>query len=111
VRENTWYDAGTALGTRRSAGYFSQVFAFPVAAGWDAQAAETVTTETATVTNGSPFFYLAAYNINVALSQVLGGTNIPAGTTVDSITSSNINALTNLVGGSCIWMGLTRTFL
>jgi hypothetical protein len=55
VRENTWYDAGTALGTRRSAGYFSQVFAFPVAAGWDAQAAETVTTETATVTSGSPF--------------------------------------------------------
>jgi hypothetical protein len=100
VRENTWYDAGTALGTRRSAGYFSQVFAFPVAAGWDAQAAETVTTETATVTSGSPFFYLAAYNINVALSQVLSGTNIPAGTTVDSITSSNINALTNLVGGS-----------
>jgi hypothetical protein len=100
VRENTWYDAGTALGTRRSAGYFSQVFAFPVAAGWDAQAAETVTTETATVTNGSPFFYLAAYNINVALSQVLSGTNIPAGTTVESITSSNINALTNLVGGS-----------
>jgi hypothetical protein len=100
VRENTWYDAGTAIGTRRSAGYFSQVFAYPVAAGWDAQAAETVTTETATVTNGSPFFYLAAYNINVALSQVLSGTNIPAGTTVDSITSSNINALTNLVGGS-----------
>jgi hypothetical protein len=100
VRENTWYDAGTAIGTRRSAGYFSQVFAYPVAAGWDAQAAETVTTETATVTNGSPFFYLAAYNINVALSQVVSGTNIPAGTTVDSITSSNINALTNLVGGS-----------
>jgi hypothetical protein len=100
VRENTWYDAGTAIGTRRSAGYFSQVFAYPVAAGWDAQDAETVTTETATVTNGSPFFYLAAYNINVALSQVLSGTNIPAGTTVDSITSSNINALTNLVGGS-----------
>jgi hypothetical protein len=100
VRENTWYDAGTAIGTRRSAGYFSQVFAYPVAAGWDAQAAETVTTETATVTNGSPFFYLAAYNINIALSQVLSGTNISAGTTVDSITSSNINALTNLVGGS-----------
>ena len=100
VRENTWYDAGTAIGTRRSAGYFSQVFAYPVAAGWDAQAAETVTTETATVTSGSPFFYLAAYNINVALSQVLSGTNIPAGTTVDSITSSNINALTNLDGGS-----------
>jgi hypothetical protein len=35
TRENTWYDAGTALGARRSAGYFSQVFRFPVAAGAD----------------------------------------------------------------------------
>jgi hypothetical protein len=100
VREATWYDAGTAIGSRRSAGYFSQVFAYPVAAGWDARESETVTTETATVTNGSPFFYLAAYNINIKLSQVVTGTNIPAGTVVDSITSSNINALTNLVGGS-----------
>jgi hypothetical protein len=33
VRENVWYDAGTALGARRSAGYFSQVFRFPVNAG------------------------------------------------------------------------------
>jgi hypothetical protein len=35
IRENTWYDAGTALGARRSAGYFSQVFRFPVNAGWE----------------------------------------------------------------------------
>ena len=100
VREATWYDAGTAIGSRRSAGYFSQVFAYPVAAGWDARESETVTTETADVTNGSPFFYLAAYNLDIKLSQVVTGTNIPAGTVVDSITSSNINALTNLVGGS-----------
>lgn len=36
VRENVWYDAGEALGARRSAGYFSQVFAHPIWAGWDA---------------------------------------------------------------------------
>jgi hypothetical protein len=35
VREQTWYDAGQALGARRSAGYFSQVFAFPINMGWD----------------------------------------------------------------------------
>jgi hypothetical protein len=35
IRENTWYDAGTALGARRSAGYFSQVFRFPINAGWE----------------------------------------------------------------------------
>jgi hypothetical protein len=33
IRENVWYDAGTALGARRTAGYFSQVFRFPVNAG------------------------------------------------------------------------------
>ena len=33
VREKVWYDAGTALGARRSAGYFSQVFRFPVNGG------------------------------------------------------------------------------
>jgi hypothetical protein len=32
IREKTWYDAGTALGSQRSAGYFSQVFRFPVIA-------------------------------------------------------------------------------
>lgn len=30
IRENVWYDAGEAAGARRSAGYFSQVFRFPV---------------------------------------------------------------------------------
>ena len=38
VREQTWYDAGQALGARRSAGYFSQVFAYPINVGWDAVA-------------------------------------------------------------------------
>lgn len=32
IRENTWYDAGEAIGSRRSAGYFSQVFHYPVQA-------------------------------------------------------------------------------
>jgi len=35
VRENTWYDAGQAVGARRSAGYFSQVFHYPIAASWE----------------------------------------------------------------------------
>lgn len=35
VREQTWYDAGQALGARRSAGYFSQVFAYPINVGWE----------------------------------------------------------------------------
>ncbi len=101
VRENTWYDAGTAVGTQRSAGYFSQVFAYPVAAGWDTRASQVVTSEAAVaVTNGDPYFYLAVINNSIALSQILSGTNIATGATVAGISSSNINALTNLVGGS-----------
>jgi hypothetical protein len=33
IRENTWYDAGQADGANRSAGYFSQVFHYPVNVG------------------------------------------------------------------------------
>lgn len=38
VRENCWYDAGEALGAHRSAGYFSQVFHYPVNADWEPNA-------------------------------------------------------------------------
>jgi hypothetical protein len=36
IRENCWYDLGQALGARRSAGFFSQVFHYPINAGWEA---------------------------------------------------------------------------
>ena len=38
IRENCWYDAGEAIGARRSAGYFSQVFHYPINADWDINA-------------------------------------------------------------------------
>jgi hypothetical protein len=38
VREGCWYDAGQALGARRSAGYFSQVFHYPINANWESNA-------------------------------------------------------------------------
>ena len=38
VRENCWYDAGEALGSRRSAGYFTQVFPYPINASWEINA-------------------------------------------------------------------------
>jgi len=34
IRENCWYDAGQALGARRSDGYFSQIFHYPINADW-----------------------------------------------------------------------------
>jgi hypothetical protein len=38
VREKTWYDAGQALGARRSAGVYTEVFHYPVWAGWEPDA-------------------------------------------------------------------------
>jgi hypothetical protein len=48
IRENCWYDAGSAVGARRSAGYFSQVFRFPIAAEWESNAVGGVLTTTLT---------------------------------------------------------------
>ena len=38
IRENCWYDAGQAIGSRRSAGYFSQIFPYPINATWETNA-------------------------------------------------------------------------
>jgi hypothetical protein len=100
VRENTWYDAGEARGAQRSAGYFSQVFAFPVAADWHASTAETVFTATFNEVSGSVFLYSDTYNSQVALNQVISGSNIPTSTTVVAITSSNIKTLGAITGGA-----------
>jgi hypothetical protein len=100
VRENTWYDAGEARGAQRSAGYFSQVFAYPVAADWHTSEAETVFTETYNEVSGSVFLYSDTYNTQVALRQVISGSNIPTGTTVVAITTSNLKTLGAITGGS-----------
>ncbi len=100
VRENTWYDAGEARGAQRSAGYFSQVFAFPVAADWHASTAETVFTATFNEVSGSVFLFSDTYNTQVALNQVISGSNISTNTTVVAITSSNIKTLGAITAGS-----------
>ena len=100
VRENTWYDAGEARGAQRSAGYFSQVFAFPVAADWHGSTAETVFTDTFNEVSGSVFLYSDTYNTQVALRQVISGSNIPTGTTVVAITTSNIKTLGAITPGA-----------
>jgi hypothetical protein len=100
VRENVWYDAGEALGSRRSAGYFSQVLAHPVMAGWETTDSTTVFTQSMTTESGSVFINLAAFNIQVEVNQVVSGTNIVAGTKVISVTSSAIQTLGSVTGGS-----------
>ena len=42
VRDKVWYDAGQALGARRSAGVFTEVFRFPIWAGNDISSGTTI---------------------------------------------------------------------
>jgi hypothetical protein len=100
VRENTWYDAGEARGAQRSAGYFSQVFAYPVAADWHGSTAETVFTGTFNEVSGSVFLFSDTYSTQAALGQVITGSNIPTNTTVVAITTSNIETLGAITPGS-----------
>jgi hypothetical protein len=100
VRENVWYDAGLAAGSRRTAGYFSQVFAYPVEAAWPGTVSEVIDSGTYSLTSGSPFLYSDTYNDLVAVNQLVVASALPANTLIQDITSSNIKTLTNLVGGS-----------
>ena len=72
VRENCWYDAGEATGAQRSAGYFSQVFHYPIAAEWNANATGGVLAFT--LTNAGSGYTDGTYN-NQALT---GGTGTGA---------------------------------
>jgi hypothetical protein len=72
IRENCWYDAGTALGARRSAGYFSQVFPFPINAGWEANASGGV--NAVTISNGGSGYTNGTY----LLKALTGGTGTGA---------------------------------
>jgi len=100
TRENIWYDAGQASGSRRSAGYFSQVFHFPVEASWDVSKEEVVFTGTFTTVSGRNTLYLDTYNTQVVLRQVISGLTIASGTTVTLISSSGIKTLGAITGGT-----------
>jgi len=100
TREGVWYDAGEAAGARRSAGYFSQVFSRPVAAGWDVSTSEVAFVQSMTTTNASNYINLTTSNIDVVVGQVVSGTNIVSGTTVSGITSSAIQTLGAITAGS-----------
>ena len=100
TREQTWYDAGSAPGARRSAGFFSQVFSRPVAADWETSVETEVTSGSFVLTNGNPNIYSDTYNPLVALVQLIDGTGIPSGTTVISVSTSNIKTLGAITAGS-----------
>jgi hypothetical protein len=87
VRENTWYDGGFSPGAARSAGYFSQVFRFPVNAGTNLTIEEPIFFATIDTTNGNADIEMAETN-RIALNQVVNSSSIPSGAYVIAIAPS-----------------------
>lgn len=89
IRENCWYDTGQALGARRSAGYFSQVFHYPINADWEINAANGV--NAITLTSGGTLYTDGTY-----IAQALtGGTG--SGATADIVVVGGIVTTVTIV--------------
>lgn len=87
VREGTWYDAGTAVGSTRTAGYFSQVFKYPVMAGEDLSISETITTQDIDTTIGTNVITTEISN-QLYVGMIIVSDGIPDGTTIVDIAPS-----------------------
>jgi len=85
VREDCWYDAGEALGARRTAGFFSQVFHYPINAGATLSEQEVIFTASISTTNASAVITIAPNNL-VAVGQEVVSVSVPSGAVVSLIT-------------------------
>jgi hypothetical protein len=84
VREGVWYDAGEAVGARRTAGYFSQVFHYPIMAGTNLSVEQDLLTQDITTTNASAVISTAISN-KIALNEIVSGTGVPSGAYITAI--------------------------
>lgn len=102
IRENTWYDAGTSVGARRSAGYFSQVLAYPVNASNEPSVSESIFSQPITTSAGNNTFTTALTN-QIALGQVVVSSNVTSGAIITAIAPANTtNNLTVTISATCL---------
>jgi hypothetical protein len=87
VRENCWYDGGFADGCARTAGYFSQVFRFPINAGATLSTQDVIFQSAVSTTNTSDDIEIAVTNL-IGTGQLIEGAGIPDNTTVLAIVPS-----------------------
>jgi hypothetical protein len=85
VREDCWYDAGEALGARRTAGFFSQVFHYPINAGATLSEQEVIFTASISTTNASAVIRISPNNL-VAVGQEVVSASVPSGAVISLIT-------------------------
>lgn len=87
IRENCWYDAGGALGAYRTAGYFSQVFKYPINAGAVLSTVQEVFSSSITTINTNPAIEVPITN-QIAVGQLVIGTGIPTDSLILTIVPS-----------------------
>jgi hypothetical protein len=97
IREDVWYDAGGALGARRTAGYFSQVFKYPINAGEDLTEQLTLFTANIATTNASAVMTMSVNN-EIAYGQLVVATGVPSGAYISTIVANS--AATTATGSS-----------
>jgi hypothetical protein len=88
VREDCWYDAGGSLGARRTAGFFSQVFHYPINAGATLSEQELIFTTSISATSASAVVNISPNNL-VAVGQQVVAASIPSGALVTLITANS----------------------
>jgi len=87
VRENCWYDGGFADGCNRTAGYFSQVFRFPINAGSEQTTLEILFSASISTTNGSNVITMANNNL-IKFGQMIDAAGVPSTAVVKTISPS-----------------------
>lgn len=88
VRNKSWYDAGEALGARRSAGVFSEVFPKPFWAGNESEGV-VFSQELATV-NTTTTLTLNLADSRILIGMAITGLYIPVGTTVLNVVGTTV---------------------
>jgi hypothetical protein len=90
IREDCWYDAGGALGAYRTAGYFSQVFHYPINAGSEVTTQQEVFSNSVTTTNANPVIEVPLSSVTnlMAVGQLVIGSGIATGSIITIITPS-----------------------
>jgi len=103
VREDIWYDAGEALGANRSAGYFSQVFHYPINAGTTKTTQDLLFSASIATTNSSADITIAPNNL-VAVGQLVISTSLPTNSLITAIVSTlaSPTAVSGVSGASTI---------